>query len=205
LNAERPLRILSYMRRLARALPFLLLLAPSIASATQVEAMSLRALVSEADRVVVGTFVDTDSHYDDRGRIVTDETFRVDETLHGVHQATIVVRTLGGEVGDLGLVIAGEERHALGSRALLFLRTYAPGDLPDGTIVFRPVGMSQGVMPMVAGGGGDVVMPGGSGVTIVTRMPDGSLAPGDVALPSPQPRDELLARIRDLVGEVHGE
>lgn len=166
--------------------------------------MSLRALVTEADRVVVGTFIDARSHYDDRGRIVTDETFRVDETLYGAHLGTIVVRTLGGEVGDLGLVVAGEERHALGSHALLFLRTFAPGDLPDGSIVFRPVGMSQGVMPMVASASGDVVMPGGSGVSIVTRMPDGSLVPGSAALPSPQPRDELLARIRDLVLEVHG-
>lgn len=193
--------------RLAWLLPLLLavLLVPAVAAATQVEAMNLRQLVTEADLVIVGTVVSSESHYDDLERIVTDDTVRVEDTLHGARSSTIVLRRLGGVVGDIGLSIAGEGSYPVGARALLFLRALSPTDLPAGSIVFRPLGMSQGVMPMSERDGIEVVMPGGADLSIVTRQPNGTLTPADGALPSPQPRDELLARVRDLVSEVHGE
>ncbi len=194
------------MRRFAWALPLLSVwLVPALALATQVEAMSLRELVAEADLVIVGTVVSNDAHYDDQDRIVTDATIRVEDTLHGARATTIVVRRLGGVVGDLGLQIAGESTYPVGTRALLFLRAIPATDLPVGSVVYRPLGMSQGVMPMLEANGIEVVMPGGADLTIVTLQPNGALAPSGPALSSPQPRDELLARVRDLVSEVHGE
>jgi hypothetical protein len=194
------------MRRLASLVPLLLvLLVPGVAGATQVEAMTLRELVLEADLVVVGTVVSSESHYDDLDRIVTDATIRVEDTLHGARRETIVLRQLGGVVGDIGLAIAGEGSYPVGARTLLFLRALTPTDLPEGSVVFRPLGMSQGVMPMIEAGGVEVVMPGGADVSIVTRRADGSLVPADAALTAPAPRDAFLGRVRDLVSEVHGE
>ena len=190
------------MRLAVRALPALLALLalPSIAFATQVEALSMRELVEGADHIVVGTVVAQQAHYDDLDRIVTDSTIRVEETLHGARSETLVVRHIGGVVGELGLSVAGEGRYADGARMLLFLRSFDSG---DAGVVMRPVGMSQGEMPIVDGATGEVVLPGAAGVSVVTRMPDGQLVPAPAAITAPAPRDELLARVRDLVAEVH--
>ncbi len=186
-------------RAIALALLFVLAV-PALALATQVEALSLRELTRDADRIVVGTVIEQDAHYDDLDRIVTDATIRVEDTLYGPSESTIVVRHIGGVVGGLGLRVAGEEPYSTGSRMLLFLRTFDSGDVGP---VFRPVGMSQGEMPVVDADAGEMILPGGAGVTIVERTPGGRLLPGAPALASPVPRDELLARVRDLVREVH--
>jgi hypothetical protein len=190
------------MRSAVRFAPLVLLLLalPSIALATQVEAMSLRDLVTSADHIVVATVIAQDAHYDDLDRIVTDSTVRVEDTLYGVRSETLVVRHIGGAVGDLGLTVAGEQGYPEGARMLLFLRTFDSG---DAGIVMRPVGMSQGEMPILSGDAGEVVMPGGAGVSVVTRAPNGQLVPAPAAITAPMGRDELLAQVRDLVAEVH--
>lgn len=185
--------------RLALAL-FLLLALPSLALATQVEALSLRELVESADHIVVGTVIAQEAHYDDLDRIVTDSTIRIEETLHGARSETLVVRHIGGVVGELGLTVAGEAAYPEGARMLLFLRAFDSG---DAGVVMRPVGMSQGEMPILAGDAGEVVMPGGLGVAVVSRAPDGQLTPAPAAITAPVGRDELLSRVRDLVAEVH--
>lgn len=187
------------LSRLSLALLFVLAL-PALALATQVEALSLRELTEGADRIVVGTVIDEDAHYDDLDRIVTDSTIRVEDTLYGPSESTIVVRHIGGAVGGLGLRVAGEEPYAMGDRMLLFLRTFDSGDVGP---VFRPVGMSQGEMPIVARDAGEVVLPGAAGVSVVARAADGRLTPAPPAITAPVERDELLARVRDLVAEVH--
>jgi hypothetical protein len=185
------------MRFVRLALFVLALLAlPSVALATQVQALSLRELVVHADVIVVGTVVSQEAHYDDLDRIVTDSTIQIESTLHGDVHDTIVVRHIGGVVGELGLSVAGEGRYDDGARMLLFLRRFDSG---DAGIVMRPVGMSQGEMRIV----GDVVMPGGAGVAIVARTPSGDLVPAPGALTEPMAGDVLFDRIRDLVVEVH--
>jgi hypothetical protein len=173
---------------------------PSIALATQVEALSMRQLVEGADHIVVGTVIAREAHWDDLDRIVTDSTIRVEDTLLGAPSETLVVRHIGGVVGELGLTVAGEAAYPDGARMLLFLRTYHSGDAGD---VMRPVGMSQGEMPIVAGASGEVVLPGAAGVSVVSRSPSGQLLPAPAAIAAPVGRDELLSRIRDLVLEVH--
>lgn len=184
------------------SLTIALLLVPALALATQVEALSLRQLIEGSDRIVVGAVIAQEAHYDDRDRIVTDSTIRIEETLHGATTETLVVRHIGGVVGELGLTVEGEAAYPDGARMLLFLRTFDSG---DAGIVMRPVGMSQGEMHVVASDLGEVVMPGGAGVAIVTRAADGHLAPALAAIPAPVERNEMLSRVRDLVLEVHGE
>lgn len=190
------------MRSLLRFAPLTLALLafPSLALATQVEAMSLRQLVAGADHIVVGTVIAQDAHYDDLDRIVTDSTIRIEDTLYGARSETLVVRHIGGVVGGLGLTVAGEAGYPEGARMLLFLRTFDSG---DAGIVMRPVGMSQGEMPILSGSTGEVVMPGAAGVSVVARTDDGQLVPAPSAITAPVGRDELLARVRDLVAQVH--
>jgi hypothetical protein len=58
-------------------------------------------------------------------------------------------------------------------------------------------------MAIVTATSGEVVMPGGVGVSIVTRAPDGRLGAAPPAITEPVERNEMLSRVRDLVAEVH--
>ncbi|GAB4215249.1 MAG: hypothetical protein OHK0013_40660 [Sandaracinaceae bacterium] len=172
------------------------------AQASIVDAMSLAELVREADVIIVARVDGQRARWDHQGRIVTDVTLRVTESLHGglARGAVVVARRLGGELGDLGLRVEGEARYVDGESVLLFARRLTT---PAG-VVLRPVGMSQGVLPIDDTGGVEVVMPGGAGLELVTRSPDGRLGPGSPALAGPEPADALLDRVRALVAELHG-
>lgn len=171
----------------------------TVARATTTEALDLRDLVRESDHVVVATVIDRVARYDHLDRIVTDFTLRVDERMWGssTEGRTIVVRRLGGVLGDVGLRIEGEATFEIGERVILFARELRS----EG--VLRPVGMSQGVMPLRQIEGQDVVMPGGDGLALVQRGSDGQLRPAPGALTQPEPLDAMLARIRDLIAEIH--
>jgi hypothetical protein len=171
------------------------------ASATLIETMDLRALVRAADHIVLATVERTEARYDALDRIVTDATLRVEECLHGPASrgSTIVVRRLGGVLGDVGLRVEGEPSFEPGERIVLFAR------VSSGEGVLRPVGMSQGVLPVRhSGSGGETVLPGGEGLLLVRRGADGRLQPAPGALTGPESLDALLERIRALVAEIHG-
>lgn len=172
----------------------LVALAASPARATLSEALSLNDLVRQSEHVVLVTCVGEQSLRDDRDRIVTDYAIRVDEVSRGPAQPgqTLTLRRLGGELGDLGMRIEGEPRLAVGERYLVFL--YAAGD------VLRPVGMSQGVLPVSDDGGVLVVHPGGAGLGLVTRGPDGRLVPSPPALQSEEPWERLRERLDTVRG-----
>jgi hypothetical protein len=189
--------------------PWLALLAAVLASllalpvqASIVDAMSLSELTREADVIVVARVEGQRARWDHQGRIVTDVTLRVTESLHGglARGAVATAQRLGGEIGDLGLRVEGEAQYVDGERIVLFARRLAT---PSGTVL-RPVGMSQGVLPIDDTGGVEVVLPGGSGLELVTRTPEGRLAPGAPALAAPEPADVLIDRVRALVAEHHG-
>jgi hypothetical protein len=172
----------------------------SNASATLIEAMDLRALVRASDHVVLATVVGTHAHFDQLGRIVTDATLRVEASMHGPAAvgSTIVVRRLGGVIGDVGLRVEGEPTFEIGERIVLFART-VPGES-----FVRPVGMSQGVLRVQRVAGTEMAMPGGEGLALVERGPDGRLRPVSGALARPESLDALLERIRTVVAEIHG-
>ena len=115
------------------------------ARASLVEALDLAALVAESEQVVVGRVLSESSHYDERGRIVTDAALQVEETLKGDRApgAAIMVRRLGGVVDDIGMRVSGEASFTVGESVLLFgARTRAGGAL-------RAVGMAQGAIRIV--------------------------------------------------------
>ncbi len=176
-----------------------LALGPSRAEASIVEAMSLAELVSASDEIAVVRVEDQRARYDAAGRIVTDVALRVEERLLGrlMPGARASVLRLGGVVGDRGLRVEGEAIYETGERVLLFARRVATSEGE----VLRPVGMSQGVLPIRGEGGVEVVLPGGGGLELVRPDGTGQLAPAPGAIPTIRPRDEVLDEVRALVEE----
>lgn len=181
--------------RLVPLAVFLSLLAPGRVDASLAEALDLVALTDQAAHVVVADAVADAVGWDDRGRIVTDVTLRVVETFKGdtAPGAALVVRTFGGAIDGLGMRVTGAARIPVGARVLLFAHVAGDGWL-------RPVGMSQGVMRVVADDGGDdTVLPGGAGLHLV---PPGSGGAGqaDPALAAPTPLPRVRDTLRSLMG-----
>ena len=172
----------------------------SPAHATISEALSLDALVREADHVALVTCVDARASRDGRRRIVTDFTLRVEEAMKGGTPAgaTLTMRSLGGAIGDLGMRVEGEPHPEVGGRYLVFLRR-----LRDGRTL-RPVGMSQGVMPVQERNGELIVQPGGGGMALMQRGGGGQLVPAPPALIHPEPFPTVRDRVEESVARQGG-
>lgn len=118
------------------------------ASATIVRALSLPALVQGSRRVVVMTALSSHSHYEELGRrrrIVTDTRVRIEESIakaDGVERE-LMVRTLGGAVGDVGELVHGQPQLLRGEPCVGFLLQG-----PDGLHYVN--GMAQGHYPLSA-------------------------------------------------------
>lgn len=119
--------------------------------ATVVRAMPLSELVSMSEWVVVAQVQSSRSHYETIGgtrRMVTDTTLTVQEALtpnrssSDLETTSVVVRTLGGTVGDVAQLVPGEAVLTKGSSHLLFL------DEARGDRIFRVAAMAQGQYPI---------------------------------------------------------
>jgi hypothetical protein len=65
--------------------------------------------------------------------ILSQVSLRVDETMKGPHEATVVVTLEGGTVGDLTLEVSDMPKMEKGQRAVLFLiSSAAGGQVPHG-------------------------------------------------------------------------
>lgn len=128
----------------AAALGFGELLLPGRAEATLLRGLSLEELSRSSERIVLGTALEAHSHWETLGgrrRIVTDTRVRVDEVLaKAAPDSEVLVRTLGGTIGDLAALVHGEAVLSLDERCLLFL-VDRPG-------AHRVTGMSQGHYPL---------------------------------------------------------
>ena len=164
------------------------------ASASVMVALDLPTLVQRASHAVVVRVEAQHARWDSSGRIVTDVSLRVEESLKGGARPgeLLVLERFGGEVGEVGMRIEGEPLFEDGALVLLFA---APSQLNPAHL--RAVGMAQGVMPMrerAAPSGDDLVLPGGDGLALVQGGTSG-LAAALPALASPRP----LAEVRDAV------
>ncbi len=94
-------------------------------------------------KVVLGTVTDVESEFGENEHgdrlILSRVTVRVDETMKGVHEGSVVVTLEGGTVGDLKLVVSDMPTLQRGNRAVMFL-TSTPG---GGN---RPFGRGAGVV-----------------------------------------------------------
>lgn len=169
----------------------------SPAQASVVEAMNLEELVADSDRVVIGRVVFAESFLRRNGTIVTVYRFQVErELLDGVPTAVeepeIQVGVLGGRVGDVGMRVEGEPRFSEGERALLFIRD-------GGNLMFRPVGMAQGVMRIRFRQGREMVSQAHEHMMLVRRGASGQLEKARGALVGQERLDTMVERVRRIV------
>jgi hypothetical protein len=118
---------------------------PRAAKATLLRGLSLEALSATSGRIVYGSALEASSHWEVLGghkRIVTDTRVRVDDVIaKAAPDQEILVRTLGGTMGDLAAMVYGEALLVLDEPCVLFLSEQPAG-------VHRVVGMAQGHYPV---------------------------------------------------------
>ena len=157
------------------------------------DALTMSDLVQRADRIALIRVVSQVVEYDSMGRIVTRVRVRVEEGLLAAEVGDEMdIVSLGGIIGDLGMQIAGEPSFDDGQRALVFVR-HMNG-------VYRPIGMSQGVLP-VSETDTPRVEPGGAGLSLVRPTQDGRLVPAGAALRGRRSLAHVIEQIRALIDE----
>ncbi|HVU03925.1 MAG TPA: twin-arginine translocation signal domain-containing protein [Polyangiaceae bacterium] len=122
------------------------LVLPRPARATTAIAVTLSQLVYDSAHVVVGTSVDAFCQWEriaGKSRLVTYSLVSVERPLDGRATPTkeVMVRTLGGVLGDKGQIVHGEAVVALGEPAAIFLRPLARD-------LFSVTHMAQGHYPL---------------------------------------------------------
>jgi hypothetical protein len=121
---------------------------PGVAGATLARALSLPELVGYSQYALVGTATDAYSRWETVGksrRIVTYVRVEVTQPIDGrpTPDSSVMLRTLGGRVGDLGQLVHGEARFELDSPSVVFLNQ-------DGDGVLGVTAMAQGHYPLRA-------------------------------------------------------
>ena len=114
-------------------------LVTSTAGAVSFETRDFDALAAEADQVVIGTAVATNSRRTGTREIVTDYRFNNLEIVKGTVLTTSLTLTmLGGTIGTEALTVAGAPTFQKGVRYLVFIAG-------NGTVMFPLVGGQQGI------------------------------------------------------------
>ncbi|HYO93477.1 MAG TPA: hypothetical protein VER33_03150 [Polyangiaceae bacterium] len=116
------------------------------AEATLMRSLTLEALASRSARIVVATALESSSRWVELGgrrRIVTDTRVRIEEGIakQDSSDSEVMVRTLGGVVGELGALVHGEAELALDEPCVVFLA-------PRAADLHSVAGMAQGHYPL---------------------------------------------------------
>lgn len=168
------------MRRIALTV-LLLVSAPALAALAR--PVTVEALARESDAVVRGRVERRESRWSgDRLRIHTLVTVQVSAVWRGSAPGRVVVRTPGGEVGDVGQWVDAAPSFAGGEEVVVFLARHPSGD-------FEVHGLRQGKFRVEAG----VARPGLEGVAFVPAQP----APGERRAEA-MPLAELERRVRSV-------
>jgi hypothetical protein len=85
-----------------------------------VENISLERMARESHAIVYGTALSSYSQWEGKS-IFTYTTIRVKESLKGENGATIVVKQMGGHVGDIGQEVSGSPQLHRNEDVVLFL------------------------------------------------------------------------------------
>lgn len=143
------------------------LLAPAAALATIMVPTTIEEMSTEAVLVVTGRVLAQEAAWDQAHRkIFTFTEIQVLERIAGTSDPkSLVVRTMGGEVGDIGMKVSGTPKFSPDEEVLLFLR-----DDPVEAGTFQVIGMSQGKFRLVRQPDGKTqVVPSVEGLAFVRR------------------------------------
>jgi hypothetical protein len=99
------------------------LLAAIPAGASTFLAMSQGELVAQSDAIVQGRVLKVNSFWSESGRLIVSEAMiQVEEKIRGNAPTVVIVRTYGGEVGDIRIDAPGFPKFEAGERVLVFLQ-----------------------------------------------------------------------------------
>lgn len=99
-------------------------LLPKEATTTVVKKLSDEELTLQAQNILIGTCTSIRSEWNEAGtKIFTYVTVSLQSSLKGdQNQGEIVIRQLGGEVGEVGMLVEGTTAFEEGEQVLLFLK-----------------------------------------------------------------------------------
>jgi hypothetical protein len=167
----------------------------SPSKASIVQALDLDELVAQADQILLGRVVFSESFQRPNGTIGTWHRIQIERDVRGsaADEREVMVETLGGSLGDVAMRVEGEPTFAVGERVLVFVRG-------DGAYqAFRPVGMGQGVMRVRTEEGVDRVRQTGAGMLLMRRNAQGVLEKSRGALPHEERLETFLSRVRRIL------
>lgn len=105
---------------------------------TTVMKLNLGELTSMADVIFVGKSIDVKEEWDEaQGKIYRYATFDVENLIKGDIPGQVTVKSLGGQVGNLKMIVPGSPKFSINEEYLLFLWKDAGG-------AYRVLGMTQG-------------------------------------------------------------
>ena len=100
----------------------LIFLVPVLLSASSLPTLSLEALVAQSDTIVAGHVVRTWTAVDSENKFIwTHYEIKVDSTLKGRAQASVVVSEPGGTLNGMTLLVPGSTPYTVGEEVGVFL------------------------------------------------------------------------------------
>lgn len=167
------------------------------AEGSVVEGLELDELVAEADRIVLGHVLLSESFLRSNGQIWTWHRIGVERAIRGsaAAQDEVIVETMGGQIGEIGMRVEGEATFQVGERVLLFV--HGGGAYK----AFRTVGMGQGVMRIRRENGAETVRQSREGLMLLRRDAEGRLKRSFGAVPEPQRLDAFLSTLRKIAAQ----
>lgn len=162
--------------------------------------LELEELTAEADRIVLGRVLFSESFLHPDGQIGTWHRIEVEREIRGnaADEREVIVETLGGQIGDISMRVEGEASFRVGERVLVFVRGGGP------YTAFRPVGMGQGVLRVRMEQGVETVRQSREGLMLLRRDAQGRLKRSLGAVPQPERLDALLSKLREITEQREG-
>ncbi|NNE18449.1 MAG: hypothetical protein HKN10_08235 [Myxococcales bacterium] len=170
------------------------------AGGSVVQGLELEELAAEADRIVLGRVLFSESFLRRDGQIWTWHRIGVEREIRGnaPDEDEVIVETMGGQIGEIGMRVEGEASFQVGERVLVFVHGGGPH------AAFRTVGMGQGVMRVRREKGLDTVRQSREGLLLVRQDREGRLKRNFGALPEPERLDAFLSRLRQIAAKQAG-
>ena len=123
---------------------FAIMTAGGIGSAVALmEALSISTLVKASTSIIRGEVIDTEAMWNESGdAIVTRATIRVQSDFkRQVSEELVTVEYLGGEVGEIGMMVSDSPQMFTGEEVIIFLE---PSEASTDQQRFHVVGSAQG-------------------------------------------------------------
>lgn len=185
------------MIRIAIAAFVALFLGGSALQATSYPPVPFGELVTRADVIFVGEVIDVRSFTLDtrEGTIIkTRVTFRVSDPLLGTASAVEILEFLGGELGGVGMAVAGMPRFAEGDRRVVFAHRQRS--------INPIVGFTHGLLRIARDAGGVDRVLTHEGVPLDRPESIGAAARGGAVPMQPMTLVDLRERIRGALVEA---